>query len=678
MMSANHTTRVGTATDPVTAHQEGSGRVYLYEVQCLRTVAALMVAVYHIWFHRVSGGVDAFFVVAAFFMVSSLVRRDSFSPGDLGRYYVSTLRRVLPGTSFVIVSTILIVVLFFPKSLWADYLRHAVASFLFVENWWLAISGADYLQQDLMPSPFQQMWALALQMQFYLVFPVIIWLVFVISSLFSLDRRRVAGVAFLTVLVVSMVYSVYITSVNQPWAYFDSFARAWEFAAGAIVALLIAWVRMPVWLAKVLGFFSLLALLSFAAVIDVSTKFPGVVAIVPVLAASGIILSASNNARIWLLSNPLVVALGNISFSFYLWHWPLLILVRYWLESDDVGIIYGLLILLVSVGLAFFTTYVLEAPFRRWRFLHARPLLAFILSGFLMLPAGLAVVGWYKLHVKESSIARQSLARFLNDPENTRVRDGNYFPAPILARRDVPRSYGDGCHQTIPSPDVIECAYGVPGGDKTILLVGGSHTLQWLPVFEAIAADRNYAIINMTKSGCMLSLRDSEVDMLHESCLEWNDAAVSRISEIRPDLVFTIATRGNRRGGEYVPEGYLTAWEELGKNGINMLALRDNPWPWFEVGQCVEVNATDKSRCEFKRADALTEPSPLGNLALDNVEFSDFSDLFCDDIKCWPTQDNVLIYSDRHHVTKTFTLMNRDRVEEALDSAFRRFELEAP
>ena len=155
---------IGLGTSPsdeaVPAHPD-----YLLDVQGLRTVAAGLVALYHVWLHRVSGGVDVFFVVAAYFMIAGLTRREPLRLHHLTDYYASTARRVVPGTALVVVVTTLAALLLMPEPDWREQISHAFASLAFVENWWLITTGADYLQRGLAASPFQQVWALSLQAQ---------------------------------------------------------------------------------------------------------------------------------------------------------------------------------------------------------------------------------------------------------------------------------------------------------------------------------------------------------------------------------------------------------------------------------------------------------------------------------------------------------------------------------
>lgn len=659
-----------TADSSGTRPEKETGRFYIHEIQGLRTVAALLVAIYHIWFHRVSGGVDAFFVIAAYFAMTSFAKFDRVGFGAVATYWANTARRIFPMTSVVILATIIGILVFAPLSGWRDHIQHATASLLFFENWWLAINGVDYLQQGAAVSPFQQMWALSVQAQFYLLMPLVIWAAFRVAGLGSRNPLKACSLLLIALSLASFAYNLSVTASHQPWAYFDSVARAWEFFAGALLALHLPGLKIGRRLAWVVGGVSLLVLVSFAAVVPVASAFPGWAALVPVVATAGIVVSAARGVGPALLRWPVVTKLGDISFAFYLWHWPVLILTRLLLQEEQVGLAVGVGVILMSAALAFATTYWLEKPFRRWPLLNGRPALAIGLSALLMVPAVAGLFGLREAYRHEVAIAEAAADRPAGDGGGAKTFD--FIPAPVVARQDVPRSYGDGCHQTIWDPKLIECRYGVVGGVRTIVLAGGSHSLQWLPALEKIAADRGYAIVNMTKSACLLSLDDMSISLVDQaSCLAWARAAVARIGEMSPDLILTIGTRG-RGVEEHVPQGYIDAWKALDLKGVPVLALRDNPWFNFDVIGCLEAEGAVPQDCDVARADVLGDVEAAVRNLPGNVLFVDFSDLFCDAQTCWAVRDGILVYRDEHHITGTFAAVHSDRLAAAIDALLER------
>ncbi|MCX8996403.1 acyltransferase [Rhizobiaceae bacterium BDR2-2] len=635
---------------------------YLHEIQGLRFVAALMVAVYHIWFHRVSGGVDIFFVVAAFFIATSFDKFHDLKFTDVFNYIVKTLGRILPGATVVIVSTIFLGIAFLPSTIWGDELKHAIASTLFLENWLLARSGADYLQQGFTASPFQQFWALSLQMQLYFLIPLVFFVAAKVSKLIGVSRISAWTFCLGVIFIASFVYSVIITRLNQPWAYFDTGARIWEFCAGALLGLHYRKIKLSGGLAKALGYAGLVVIILMAAIIDVSRLFPGAVALIPVLAATAIIVSAQNDGNIGILKHRFLVQLGDISFSFYLWHWPLLITYRFLFETESVTIPAGLVIIFASGILAWLTTVAAERPLRKFVNAIRGFVLPVVACASILLPAVIGIGTWYYVYRVEVRDGQRMLAQFMTGEATP--AEGSIIPAPVIARLDLPVAYNDGCHQNITNSKVIECTYGDVNASRTLVLVGGSHSLQWLPVLNDLGLKLHFRIVNMTKSACFFSIDAQEFD-IDPSCTAWAKQAVARIKELKPELVFTTATRG-QGDREHIPQGYLNAWKSLGQENISVVALRDNPWMGMDVPTCVFLNSDDFNKCSVSRKLLLADHDPTTEINIDNVNFYDLSQQFCDAESCWAVKDSVLVYRDKHHITKTYVLKLMPEVEKIL------------
>jgi peptidoglycan/LPS O-acetylase OafA/YrhL len=635
---------------------------YLSEVQGLRVVAALLVAIYHIWLHRVSGGVDVFFVVAAYFLTASLLWRDPVGWRHIVEYYASTARRVVPGTAIVVVATSLAAIALMPEYDWGRQVGHAFASLAYVENWKLVQSGADYLERGLDASVFQQMWALSLQMQVYLVFPLIYGAASLFARRSKTSSRRWAVVLFGLTFTFSLAYSLYLTGRNQSDAYFDSFTRVWEFAAGSLLALAIHRVQVSKIAARILGWFGLVTLVLLGMTVNVAAQFPGYLAGIPVLAALAVIVASANGANLRILANRPMTAAADLSFAFYLWHWPLLIFVRYRLGSDDIGA-WGFLVLVGAALLAFASTRYLEKPFRQWHRLNGRSIAALAVCVGILLFACLAPVLWNMSYTSRLVTAKDRVEALLANPIGTVAAAGELIPAAIIAREDNPGGYTDGCHQTQRSAIVLTCVYGDHAASRTVLLVGGSHSLQWLPALDAIGRANGLRVVSMTKSACLFITGKFG----NSTCPKWNEQAMQDIRAMAPDLVVTIGSRASHKNGklvaETVPEGYLVAWQTLRDDGINVLAIRDNPRFPYDVLACVTRNSHDWGTCDRPRKQELAPVSPTDEVIAPNVRFADFSDLYCSVETCITVDNGVLIYRDRHHLTKTFVLLHRDRLE---------------
>lgn len=621
--------------------------MYLKEVQGLRIVAALLVAVYHIWFLRVSGGVDAFFVIAGFFLYRTLFKDGMPDWTRVGLYYKRTLARVLPSASVVITATCLLFFIFDIDSIWPSQIKSAIAALFFVENWWLASESTNYLSRDDLPSPFQQMWALSVQMQLYLTLPVVLLVVAKLSS--GGAGRTTLVLAGLFAL--AFAYALFETARNQPFAYFNTGARVWEFLAGVLLACSLSRIRCSERVAKGLGYGALLVLVTFAAVLPVATLFPGIAALIPVLATMAIIVAATNGGNIEVLNAPITQKLGDISFTFYLWHWPLLILVWQLTGELQIGLLPGLAIILVSGILAYGTYEYCEKPFRRSRLATGNGLVAVSASLALMLPALGAAGLWSLAYIDSRDTARAELRAFTRGE----AVEAPFVPATIIAKSDVPRVYGKGCVQRWGKDDVLECTFGNPEGSVLAVLVGGSHSAHWLPALEDVAKARTeLKIITMLKGNCPLAAAPGDLD-LQADCLRWSQTVIDRVHSLAPDVVVSLltSTRGPKGVSlEHVPSEFHETWSALEDHRI--LAVRDTPRAPYNILDCVARLGPEHPACFRDEEIALTlGPDPVPDLP-PHIFPLDLTDHLCPTGTCPSVIDGVLVHRDASHVTATF------------------------
>lgn len=661
-MTNTDTATQATAPRPTTA----APRRYLTGVQGLRTVAALLVAVYHIWFSRISGGVDVFFVVAGYFATLSLLKIATIDSGRraafVGGYWLRTARRVVPSAAVVILFTVVGALVWMPHALWGTNITHGAASIIFAENWQLIRSATDYLQQGATASPFQQFWALSLQVQFYAVFPLLVALAVAIAARLRRDPRTIVLVMAIVIFAGSLAYSVYLTAIDQPVAYFNTFTRLWEFMAGVITAILLTRdMRNKLW-AKVLGWVGLVVLLSLGALFDLSTMFPGAVALVPVTAAVLIIVSAWNSSEPGILRARPVLWFAESSFAFYLWHWPLLVFYRLQF-GEEMPFFSGLAILVVAAVLAVATTKLVEMPIRNSVRLQRSAIATIVACALLLAPAAGSVWVWNKAADNAYAAAASDVAAQLAGEPVTSPP----VPAPIYARDDIVDNYTNGCHQSIRDAEVITCESGVKDGSRTIVLVGGSHSVQWLDAVDAAAEDTDARVLSMTKSGCIFGDIDAFTDLeLHPSCREWAAAALEKILADPPSLVVTIGTR-SIDGVEQVPEGYRLSFEKLADAGIPVVALRDNPWFPNDVPVCFDVSGA--AACSIDRDAVYGDVNALDLPGTAGFTFVDTADDYCDEQTCGIVQDDVLMYRDSNHLTRTWVRTYGGHVESAIRGA---------
>lgn len=647
------------------------------EIQGVRALGALLVATFHIWFGRVSGGVDVFFVVSGYLILGSLLRQAEKTGGiDLVGFAYRLSKRLLPAALFVILAILAAAWLWLPKTRWEYVIKESIASTLYIENWKLVRQSIDYLAREELPSPFQHYWAISIQGQFYVVFGVGLALYLYLS-------RKAIGRAWNPVFPIwaifagSLAYSVWLTNIDQQTAYFSTFTRLWEFALGGILAATLPRLRLTFAARLALGWIGFAAILSCGAVLQVATVFPGYAALWPTLGACCIIAAGQTGSRLGadviLASRPLAYV-GDISYSLYLWHWPVLIFYRAIFDQVEAGLAAGLAILAISMLLSAATQRFIERPFIKLERAAANPwpwLTKAAAAGALTL---LAAGGWYlyvveiKHHEMAAQFSPETYPGALAFDGPATFGGAATRPGPLWVRDDKPIAYDDGCHQSLESASVVTCVYGDPDATASIAIVGGSHSLMWLPAFQQIAERRDLKIITMTKSSCLFSSRHiGGVEAFSQQCAAWNEQALAKLIEMRPGVVFTVATRGSGPA-ETIPRAYVAPWRALAAAGIMVIAIRDTPWMMFDVAECVETHGAESPACSRARKSMLAEINPI-ETARDlppNVRFVDLSRYFCGEEVCPPVAGNVLIYSDRHHISATYARTLAPALERAV------------
>ncbi|WP_342598040.1 acyltransferase family protein [Psychrobacillus sp. FSL H8-0483] len=650
---------------------------YRPEIEGLRTIATLLVAIYHIWLGKVSGGVDVFFIISGFLITTSLlIKMEKLGSINLVEYFLGLARRLLPLAFTVILITSLLSILFIPQVQWKQIISEIFSSTFYFENWQLSINSIDYLAKHNEASPFQHYWSNSIQGQIFVIWPFIVLLAYFISRKFlKMNFRKTLLAVLVTIFTVSISYSVYITSVNQPWAYFDTFARIWEFSLGGILALLIPYLSFKKSVSFVIGWVGLAIICFTGIILPVSTVFPGYAALLPTTGVMLVLLAAENSSRFGvdkLLSLKPFIFFGSFSYGFYLWHWPLLILYYAYMGTDSVSLQGGIAILLMTFVLSILSTKIIETPVRKINIKQSKIKLTTVLLSFL-LPVLIVSISWgvYMGETKDNpneeyNIAEYPGARSISDHI---VPPTGIEPIPSTAhvKEDLPAFYGyPGC--VTEKSTVVTCSFGeTEDPDYTIALVGGSHSGHWFPALEEMSKELKIKLDVYNHDGCRFTDDDFN-GVMTDACMEWNENLIDILISNPPDLVFTTA---NVNSGDTIPVGYLSQWKKL--EGITeILAVRDNPRMLGDIPMCVDQEE-NLYNCSMPRNEALSETPPWENTdgIPSNVTFADLSEYFCDDDTCYPVIGNVIVYRDNNHITtaysKTLAPALKIHIKEALE-----------
>lgn len=670
------------------------------DIQGLRGVAVLLVVAFHVWTDRVSGGVDVFFVLSAFLLTGSFVRRiESGRPLALPAYWLRTFSRILGPMAVMLLAVLAVVLLLFPPSRWDTFVGHAWGSLFYVQNWVLAAEAVDYYAGGGAAStPLQHTWSLALQGQVFLVWPLLLAGTAWAARRTGARFRVLAGTLFAVLFASSLAWSVHATAVTPDAAYFASTTRLWEFALGSLAALAVgalppagtATSRSRRVLGTGLGWAGLTVVVVTPFVTDAQTRFPGSVALAPTLGAAAVLLGGALAAGTGggadrLLGSRALTWFGDRAYGIYLWHWPLLVTYLLVAVRDDVPVLHGLGILAGSLLLTRATAPLTRLPallVRTGRTLARRPRpgagdLARLVATVLLVavPVGAAHGGTL---VRAAQL--QAIERTEENYPGAAVLRGEAVaptgipPVPTDAERET--EWGETGLECAPGDglDVIgelgNCwAAGPTDGStpsRTLVVIGDSHAMQLLTPITRAAEQRGWKVISYLRMSCRYAAPSPE---LEDECNAFNDAAREAALEQDPDAVLTIGTRSLAEAPyEELVAGYEEGIAPLLDAGLPVVAFRDNPRFGYDMFECVETYGADHPRCNVARSEALLEVNPLVEVAARNegLHLVDLTDRLCTEDVCPSVIGNVVVYRDFDHVTSSYGATLTPDVEERL------------
>lgn len=602
------------------------------EIQGLRAIAVGGVILYHVWPNILPGGyvgVDVFFVISGF-LITDLLMREVAATGRLSivGFYERRVRRLIPAATLVLVASALLT-LALPMARWDSTAAQIVASALYVENWWLAGSAVDYLAQEAPPSVVQHYWSLSIEEQFYLVWPILLVTIAALAARFTVRTRPLALGALVAITVASLATSIVWTAIEPASAYFVTFTRMWELGAGGLLAIVALRPPGPR-VAETLRVAGLLAIAASFALFNTETPFPGFAALLPVLGCAAVIAAGSAGPRFGLM-RPLgwrsAQYLGDVSYSAYLWHWPLTVVVAV-LGRTSPTFVGGLIIITVTLVLSALTKRYVEDRFRRptgkgqWRVIAAGAgAILVCLIPALLLPIPL---GWSP--------------------------DREY----LQAAKDVADLYAKGCHLKDREFEPRPCIGGAPNGTASIFLVGDSHAASWAPALEDAALARNWRIETDTKGSCALLVEPlQQSDGANVNCFEWGKRVLARIKSERPDLVLlTMRSRNRRPVDGTLQEAMVNTWEAIRATGARVVVIAATPEQASSPIDCALVDP----HCSTPMRKALLKDPQLDAQRLDpQVGLINMNDAFCPNGTCPVVMDGIVAWRDEHHFTASFS-----------------------
>ena len=636
---------------------ESAKSTFRPDLEGLRAVAVVLVLLYHARVSLVTGGyvgVDVFFVLSGF-LITGLLIRELAGTGrvDFAAFYARRARRLLPASALTLIVTIIASAFLLPPVRMPDVAGDTIAAGLYVSNMRFALQATDYLGSALPPSPILHFWSLGVEEQFYFFWPAMLALVAGVA--FRTGRRAAGlsriGITLAVVFVTSLAFSIWLTGVAQPWAFFSLPARAWELALGGLLALPVAATIVPRRIAPGLGWAGVALIVAAGFVLNDGTPFPGLAVLLPTIGSALVIASGltpkaaparpaavatppvnlratGGNVRerrsaapTWtpeadapgaaaagplatfatpaaVLSLPPMRYLGRISYSLYLWHWPILVIPAAFVGAElDLPV--RLALALASVGVAALSQRFVEDPIRHGRIVGLASRRGLVMAGGLSLAVALASVSANAYatarlaatgpdaggsitdvplpsasglpspsvkppaSAKPSGSAKPGSSASPPSPASAGPSDtpgptptlgpppGGPVPADLApslvdAAADLPVIYNDGCHLDVLTTALPNCSFGATSSPITVVLFGDSHAAQWFPALQRLATQHNWRLEPLTKSACTpatLSVFNAQVGRAYTECDQWRQAVLRRIASEKPELVIVSTSR---------------------------------------------------------------------------------------------------------------------------------------
>lgn len=543
------------------------------DIQGLRALAVVVVLLDHLigWPSGGFIGVDVFFVISGFLITGLLIREyDRSGRISFGGFYRRRAKRILPASVLVLVTTLLASYFVFGWTRFISTIWDGVSAAFFVANWRFAIAGNDYFQADGPVSPLRHFWSLAVEEQFYFIWPCIMLLIaLVVTARGVKDIRFGIGLVIGFISIASFLWALWESQNNNSVAYFSTFSRAWELGVGAFIATVAPRItNIPHYLRPILAWAGIAGITVSLFLIENGGSFPAPSAALPVFSTALVIVAGigvQKQKYIWPLTNRVSGYLGDISFSLYLWHFPVIIIAAQLIDATTMRGQFGIAV--ISVVIAIYSYHLVEDPIRKsgWLEPTKKRRRMSVVAGKNYKITALSALGCVTALV---TVPLLMPAKTLDVPSPVppviTADDTSTSTTPELARlqteiraslatttwpelspsmeeaiagAQAPQDVTD-CGQKDSLVNESACTWGSPDATKTAIVIGDSTSLGYVAGIRSIAdLDPTWRVISYGTFGCSYTdaVPGEKVD---ENCAARKDSAVEAINRIKPDVVF--------------------------------------------------------------------------------------------------------------------------------------------
>jgi peptidoglycan/LPS O-acetylase OafA/YrhL len=655
-----------------------AGTTYLRDVQGLRAIAILLVVLAHAGVPGISGGfigVDVFFVLSGFLitglLLAELEKTDSI---NFLNFYSRRLKRLLPALLAMIVLVTLVTGQLLPGNHAFSLTRSAIYAATWTSNLYFSFRDIDYFNELETSDLFLHTWSLGVEEQFYLVWPVILcaayWLASTAKS--HQNRHRSIFLILLTIGITSWLLSMRWLQQEPMWAYYMMPARVWQFSLGACVSILSirrhttppnGMLSTPIAQGR-LQLLGVTLILVSVAVINTNKPYPGYQAILPSLGTALVLFSTNSFRESALLSHPVLTWLGDRSYSWYLWHWPVLKLAE--ALNIEKGLLSTCALIAISLTLAAVCYSLIERPFWRGKlskFSPPRVILTSIISMMLVCTISLLLLQ------RDAKIDQGALAQKIQK-----------------SKSDLPIIYQDNCDTWYESDELTPCIFGENQDSKTVVLFGDSVLAQWFSLFASIYSSPEWRVVVFTKSSCPMVDEDffySRIGKNFAVCTRWRNKVLDTLDKIKPELIIA----GGAAGGMFTEEEFIGGskriFKRLTQAADHVFIIPGTPKLQFNGPNCLMKHLggdgehlnfhqlSKKCSSQAKNTLANKASASLTNAArgVDGIKLLDLNPFVCEKDSCSAITDSgEVIFRDNQHLTDTFVLSLVPRARQLIQS----------
>lgn len=614
-------------------------------IQGLRAIAILLVLAAHTnvpFLHGGFIGVDVFFVISGYLITGLLVTEiNNTGTLNLSRFYARRLKRLLPALLVMLGAASAAIYIFTPTTEHPAQASAAASAAAWVSNFYFIFAEQNYFESTSLVNAFLHTWSLGVEEQFYLIWPLLIVFACGLSS-----KHRLVLLSAITLF--SFALCMWLASSHPTQAFYLMPSRIWQFGAGAVVWHLAGQFSEISARAKAIQLLTGTTLIVASALwIGEGTRYPDWVSLLPTLGAAACLFGISTTSDS-VSSGPLARGplkyIGDISYSLYLWHWPVLVVGQHLLL--DKGLYSQLLLVATSFALADLSYRLIENPIRQHQAARISTKWQIVISLAAIALVNVQLIKWH--NSATDRLVAQAESPF------------------ALARMDAPEIYRHGCDDWYSSAQVKVCHFGAKDAPKVAVIWGDSIGLQWFPAIKG-ALELEYGqwrIEVITKSSCPIVDHPffyERLGRIYTECSDWRRDAAKYINKLTPDLL-VVGSAGSYRFDAVI-------WEQgtrklLGKNVMSARQIAILA-PTYSLGingvTCLEQQAmrpNEEDGCHSRtdepyRSSAIAALNKAAN-SLPHAQLIDLNDEVCPNKICRPLLDNTIVYRDNQHITATF------------------------